>query len=340
MIEILVLFTGLNGFVADRQLTPCCDDESCAVEKCVPDNRVRVNVLNGDKLSTVHIAALIVGEEFLQASTREKRWEWSFLRNFPDGEREVRYFGFALNTGERVRFGPVGEACRDSGCLKVVNGLAKENSPCPSREDRLDIHWLAGMKSIFPGKGRMHWDCQWAPHTKPDLVKAQFLLEEGQLSTRELARNGDKEYKVALWKAHPAVPGPFGQALAELVEWKHEIPSEEIPFIEFQRHQEDGRWMTVDVIHLQPNSRGQVIVEVKNVPEDSLCGNPPDNRLLDPHFHHLFSLVAGPRPFGITLRSEQVCEQNLPIDYPPACEEPEARFNDPQCPGALFETNP
>lgn len=314
--EVVLLFTGLIGFVPDKPLIPG------------PSNQIQATLVNATSASPPHVAAILVHRDFvnLPSTTRPHNQvteNSDFLRFDFDGERVV------------LRPRPTG--CADAGCLVAVKDLVGDGDRvCPTPSNRRDLFWLGAMNRIHPGKGKMRKDCQRQPQNARNLVAGHVILDHGELSVADFGRFPDDQ--IIRWEIdRPS--DDFEQALGDLVELKAHIGDDTaiLQFLKFQSGswQGDAGRIVLNSSLITPDS--PVVVEIKNVPEADLCRQEPGTaspREPDIHYNYLYRLLQQPPNFEAP-EPECPCPKLELAPYL-LCNPGFVRVNDPQCPVGFF----
>lgn len=347
-IQLIVLFTGLCGFVPEHPVTPH------------RPNKVHVLLVNAEGIYPPHTATLVIREKFFKGGVPSR---CELIDLDPQHAPGERFFRCDLRDAEKIRFEPEDEDCQRFGCVDIISGLVgrSDDPECPTQDNREDFYWIGSMDRITRGLGKVRRDALWTPEDVTHLVKASFLFSEGRLSVRDFSRvkpatkrakeASNPRYSLpkfeflALGQQHPRDiikweidrPGAdFDQAFADLVEIKKGIPENTEPVIVLEHKNADGV-ITKDQIPLD-TSKGTIYVEVKNLPEKYLCkDNPSPTSPDDLHFRHLYSLLVED-PGLENLEADHWCEPVVENDYP-LCAPSQSRLNDPQCPVAAFTPN-
>jgi hypothetical protein len=328
MTKVIILFTGLCAFVADRPVSP--GDHS--------NHTVRVNLVETSASKNPHVATIIIDRTFVHpSSTRPGR---KFVAN-ENGE----FWRFDLESGERITLEPISDICAERGCTEIVSNIEDENLQCPTATDYTDIYWVGQMKAMTKSRfnGSMRADCQWAPHLKTEFVRAQFVLSAGTLSVADFTRDPDSKDRIIEWQI--AGDPPFEKAMADLVQLERILSGSELPYLQFWEHK-DGMWLRKNKLVLDVGATGSAVVEVKNLPADSLCPQtdeePPEQQpITNPHYRMFDYLLLYDKPDDIPRESSSSCDgSEIPLPQYNLCSRPSARFNDPQCPTSWFEPSP
>lgn len=328
--ELLILFTGLCAFVTDQ--VPSSED----------GNILRANLLY--TTNPPHVATVVVEDKYLGRHAGRCEVLDRTASKAPDIEVPERtFYRCDLRHGELVTFHPIAEECFNerilegdlwqTGCLRLQANLT--GSPaCPNDKNKDDVYWIGKMSKIVQGSGRIKRSIHRAARSSPNLVFGQVIVPDGTLSIVDFARD-TTDLQRPILKVRFASPGlDHEQAVADLIGVTKQVDRD--PSIRFWS-KEDGVW-TYDAVELQkPGDGSRIVAEVKNLPERSLCRDDPDRG--EYHYRYLFSALATERPF-LGVADRNTCPPSAVPAVPTEVFERLCyllpRFNDPQCPGALF----